>query len=585
MSEVANLDEVIYSNPYEYLNPIGSSDFFIDRRSELEQALTVCEQVIRGKKGGVLVLGGRASGKTSFLDELRKQLTLRHIASSKIPLNQGLVQSGNEVEFINTVLSELVKATDDAGLLERNYLRKIRDRLAGIPVQEVDIDLPGISFIAKASEAGKLTRAPFVALRDGIDDFMKLLDERASKGTKKGAILVFDEGDVLTTNKDLLQIMRNVFQDYARVGLVVAGSAKLLTQISDVYSPWARGFRKVLLGPYPTNSDAEQAIAVPLESALKELKSKKLEVQVEHRSFDALARIISSKEPMAINVLSHFGYELAAKRSKFENGRFALFMKVDKELMEEVINQLRGSGEYDEFLSELKPEEYTALRLLSRCQRRASIEELTVLLTLHELGARLQSMPVSKVAERIREAPTYRTATKEVLDSIAKKGDAHNINAVTTSLTGLSLFEIEDQWIKSLFTYGWEFADVDLELGVNPQFNGVRVFGDPISTVIHSTLFPRMASWLSKKAGFRAHTGPKDGMELVAEPGRVVVGLNYERTADGISYHLAFEPSREADIDVWRSEITALGSSLQYIGLVDATKVFAKFPKAGSTTR
>lgn len=186
--------------------------------------------------------------------------------------------------------------------------------MAGIPIKEVGIDLPGFGFVAKASEMGKLTRPPMIALRDGLDDFMKLLDEHAIKGVRKGVILMFDEGDLMTLNRDLLQILRNVFQEYSRVGLIVAGLTRLLTQVSDVYSPWARGFRKVTLGPYPYNSDVEQAITAPLSIALQDLKTQGIDVGVVHQGFDVLARVISSKEPMAINVLSHFAYELATKR-------------------------------------------------------------------------------------------------------------------------------------------------------------------------------------------------------------------------------------------------------------------------------
>ncbi|MBI2126047.1 MAG: hypothetical protein HYY67_01730 [Thaumarchaeota archaeon] len=546
----------------------------------MEQALIVCEQIIRGKKGGVLVLGGRASGKTSFLDELRKQLTDRQIASCKIPLNIGLVQPGNELQFISTVLSELLKATDEAGLMDKGLLRSVRDLLGGIKIGEIGIDIPGISFVAKASEMGKLTRAPFVVLRDGLDDFVKMLDKEGKKGTKPGVILTIDEGDALTTNKDLLQIIRNVFQDFTRVGLVVAGSVKLLTQVSDVYSPWARGFRKVLLGPYSTNSDVDQAIGVPLELVREELKAQGVEMDVVHRSFDSLLRVVSSKEPMAINVLCHYAYELATKRPKVENGRYILYLRIDRELMDEVINQLRGSGEYDQFLSELKPEESALLRILSRCQRGANVDELSTLLKLNEFDKRLQQLPMEKVTDRIRVSPNFRLQTKNILDSLSTKGESHQLSVVTTRLTGMSLYEIEDQWIKAYFTYGWDYEDVNLELGISPEFNGIRVFGDPVSTLIHSTVFPRMASWLSPKTGFRAHTGPKDGMELKVEEGRAIVGLNYQRTADGISYHLAFQPSQEADVEFWKGEIVSLASSLNHIGLIDAFKVFVKYSRA-----
>jgi hypothetical protein len=41
------------------------------------------------------------------------------------------------------------------------------------------------------------------------------------------------------------------------------------------------------------------------------------------------------------------------------------------------------------------------------------------------------------------------------------------------------------------FTESWSDIYVDLELGLKPRFGGKRVFGDPISSVIHSVVFPR----------------------------------------------------------------------------------------------
>ena len=55
--------------------------------------------------------------------------------------------------------------------------------------------------------------------------------------------------------------------------------------------------------------------------------------------------------------------------------------------------------------------------------------------------------------------------------------------------------------------------------------------------------------------------------------------MNYQRVADGISYHIAFEPSSEADIELWKGEVASIGSSLHHIGLIDAFEVFVKYSK------
>ncbi len=122
---------------------------------------------------------------------------------------------------------------------------------ADVNVDHLGFEIPGISFIVKSAQSGAVGKIPYIVLRDGLNDFIQILDNKARNGTRRGAIIIFDEGDVLTLNKDLLQILRNVFQDFPRIGLVVAGSTKLLAQVSEIFSPVPRFFRKIELGAYP----------------------------------------------------------------------------------------------------------------------------------------------------------------------------------------------------------------------------------------------------------------------------------------------------------------------------------------------
>lgn len=58
-------------NAYEYNGPLTNRELFIDRGRELEDAYMVCQRIVRGGIGGVFVVGGRASGKTTFLNKLK----------------------------------------------------------------------------------------------------------------------------------------------------------------------------------------------------------------------------------------------------------------------------------------------------------------------------------------------------------------------------------------------------------------------------------------------------------------------------------------------------------------------------------
>ncbi len=572
------IEEIQISNPFEYLGPLKNHEFFFDRHEELKNSLIVCEQILRGTSGGVLIIGGRGSGKTSFVDELRRLLNQRNIANVKIPLNTSVVNPGDEVLLFRTIISELFKAAEEAQLLEKNIVRKILDYMDGLETNaELEIDIPGIKFIVNASKKGVQTKIPYIVLRDGLNDFIKFVNKNPKKGIRAGAIIIFDEGDVLTLNKDLLQILRNVFQDIPKIGLIVAGSTKLLTQVSEVFSPIPRFFRKIELGPYPRPEDVNTAIAVPLKHACKELYEKEINLNVIHNGFDPIIQMISGRMPMEINLLSYFAFDVGAKYARIErNGNVSLYMKVNKNLMDETIRQLRGAKEYDSFIDELKEKEKLFLDLLSRSLEKATVDELTLLITLHELGDKLQSFKITDICNFFNEYMGHRKKIQDVLDSIQQKAEKHKISVITLSLTGLSLLSVEDQWIRSYFKFGWRYHDVDIELGIKPDFGGIRVFGDPIATVIHSILFPRMTPSIANNYSFKAHTGKDDGLHLYVMKGGQIVGLNYQRVADGETYHLVFNIKEKAYLDDINKDLQTIGDALKSIKLIKDFNVISK---------
>jgi hypothetical protein len=216
-SDVIELIRV--SNPFEYRGPLSRSELFFDRVQELQDALVACGQIIRGATGGVLTIGGRGSGKTSFLDALKRELVKRKIPNAKISLDEGMVKEGNENLFFKLVLTDLVRASQVAGLLEEGLTKKTLELLRGLGnIEEIGVDLFGFKLIAKATREQLEKELPYTVLRDGLKDFLKLVSEKGQCKALQGAILLLDEGDALTLNRNLLQILRNVFQETPKVG-------------------------------------------------------------------------------------------------------------------------------------------------------------------------------------------------------------------------------------------------------------------------------------------------------------------------------------------------------------------------------
>jgi hypothetical protein len=561
MQDVRGLVEKIrVANHFEYLGPLTRSELFFDRKQELQDSLVVCGQIVKGTVGGVLVLGGRGSGKTSFLIELGRQLTERGISNVKLALDEGMVKTGNEMLLIRTILTELIRASENSGLIEK----KLADKILGIlgsaagKIEEVGVDFPGFSIVAKASQEKVETQFPYTVFRDGLLDFLKVISKKGSDRSVQGAILLLDEGDALTLNRNLLQIFRNVFQETPRVGLVVSGSTKLLAQVSDVFSPIPRFFRKIPLGPYPADSVVYDAIEGPMEFAAKELAAQGIKLSIMHRGFDRIVTQITGRLPMEINMLCHFAYDLAAKRAKFLGAHnVGLFMRADRELFDEAIKQLVGAKEYDAFIADLDKNETTCLVLLSKSLESSTVEEITVLVGLHQLGDALQEMSITDIARRIEQSSGERDKIVKLLASINEKSRKHNITVLTSTLIGKPRFAVEDQWVRAYFKYGWSDVDVDLELGLRPRFGGIRVFGDPVAAILHSVLFPRLAECFARGEAFKAHAGPDNGRWLLVGRGLKLFTITYKRFATDSSYHLAFQVKKEADI-TWLEKIVPL---------------------------
>lgn len=565
------IEKIRVANNFEYLGPLTRSELFFDRERELQDALVVCGQIVKGTTGGVLILGGRGSGKTSFLDALRRELTVRKIANAKIPLDEGMVQPGNENLFFRTLLTDLITASKETGLLDETVVKKFVSFLGGLgKIDEFGMDFLGFSLIAKAGKEGTDTRFPYTVLRDGLGDFLRLLREKGHGEVTHGAILLLDEGDALTLNRNLLQILRNVFQETARVGLVIAGSTKLLSQVSDVFSPIPRFFRKIDLGPYPADSVVYEAVQGALQLSEKELAGQGIKLEVVHNVFDRIVTQISGRMPMEVNMLSNFAYDLGSNRMKEENSRYTLFMRADRELLDQTMKQMGGTKEYSAFISTLDKNEILCLVLLSKSMETETVDEIAALMTLHEMGDALQEASVVDMASIIQNAMTERDKVTRLLLTITQKAQGHRIDVLSSTLMGKPRFAVEDQWVRAYFKYGWSDIDVDLELGLKPRFGGIRVFGDPIATILHSLFFPRLASSLGRKMGrtFHAHVGRDNGRWLRVARDRKILNTFYTRSATNSDYHIAFQVMRDAEIVGIQNAIKIIMNAMKEAGLV-----------------
>jgi hypothetical protein len=556
------------ANQFQYSGAIPP-ELFAYRKEELEDAMVVCEQIVNGATGGILVLGGRGTGKSSFIAELSRRLDLDKIANARISLDEGMVEKGNEPNFFRQIIEDLTEAAQTANLLERQTATKVKQILQGvINLDSVEFSAFGIDLIARsAQDRQKSIALPYAMLRDGLKDFLRILKPQES-GKPSGAILMLDEGDDLTQNRVLLQVLRNVFQELRGMGLVIAGTSRLLTEVSEVFSPIPRFFRKIDLGPFPTDEDVTAAITKTVDRAKSQLLGKGIRLEVVMHEFIPRVIELSDRVPLDFSLLSYFAYDLGSKRLGWNQDMPTLYMRIDKEVLDEAITQLRGTKEYAGFLDALTDYDRRVLELLSRCITGASVDELAALLILDGLGESLRSSQVDDIIPLFQDFESQQVSTAACLSKMLVLGDKYRIKALNPELVKKAIYRTEDQWVKAYFRYsGMPSTLVDLQSGLIFADSGILFFGDPISSILDSIFLSRFMKFLDEPRPFKVNSYPSDGAKMSSDVGKIL-NTTFQRVADGQTWHFAVHVKSETNTETIKSDITKLMVKLQALGLV-----------------
>lgn len=555
------------TNPFEYQGAIIRSDRFFDRKSELEVAMMVCQQIVRGSTGGVLVFGGRGSGKSSFLNALKRSLDDGKIACAKISLDEGMVGAGQEPRLFKLILNDLTVAADTAGLLEKGVAMQLRQLLQGIiKVDSLSFEAFGFALVARSAQDQESAELPYAILRDGFKDLIKLL-KPGGNGKGAGAVLVLDEGDALTGNRVLLQVLRNVFQESPGMGLVIAGTSRLLSEVSSVFSPIPRFFRKIDLGPFPTDADVEDAILKTIQLAKNDLLSRSFHLDVIAHTFIPQVTELSGRVPLDFNMLSCLAYEIGSAKVRYENGVVTLPMRLDRAVLEQAMRQLRGTKEYAAFLDSLSERDRVVLRLLSKCPQGASIDELAALLAIDDMGENLGTATIDQVISHLDEIAARKQLTEDSLKDIALLGEKFSLRVLIPDLADRPIYRVEDQWVRAYFKYTGVYTLVALDLGLISRESGILIFGDPISSILDSVFLHKVIQFLERPDPFRVNSYPNDGMQLGSSVGRIL-NMSFTRVADGNPWHLAFHLKLAMKTSGLVEEITRIMDKLRSVGLL-----------------
>ncbi len=543
--EVKDLLEII--NPYEYQGRIKRPELFVDRVNELHDARVACEQIARGRTGGVLVIGGKGAGKTSFLEALHRELDARRVANTVLPLDETMVVPGKEAKLFKTLLSELTTAAQESGLLEVGFGSKLKSFLGGLlPIDQLGVDVPGLSILVKAAKEEDYTDFGYIMLRDGLRDYKKLIG--AGQGSGKGAILLLDEGDGLLLNRTLLQLFRNVLQDMEGIGLVVAGTSRLQEKVSEIFSPISRFFRPIELGPFANEDDVVKTIGVGVNAVETQLALKGIHFSAIHEDFDANVVQLSGGSPYEVNMLSYFAFEQASKRFQFDDGHVTLYMRVDKSLLDIAFKQLKGRKEYGAFIEALDENQRTILRLVSQSKYGASQPELVRLSMLDDAARGIEAVTPNRFIGKDTELSEYDARVQSAIKSIQEVGEKYSIPVLAIAVKGKPVYQVEDQWVRASFKYGSVEPKIDLASGIIGPSRQARIFGDPVASILDTIFLPELIGKLGTPDSWRVNNYPNDGSQLLKAAERKILNCVYVRFADNQVWHMAYQIRQSEDV-------------------------------------
>ncbi len=321
----------VYINPYDFEKPVRDPHLFAGRQKELEEIdyyleLSKSEQPVFHN---LALIGPRAIGKTSLLNMIQHMAEKKEMLAVKVSLNDQT--SSNEVLLFKEIVDNIMTKGADkemfGGISGNTYklFRKAIDRL------DLSVDIPflfGTAYIGH--KEGKNTG---ISQQVMLYDLRKVYEE-AKKKEIPTIVLLFDECDLLSQNKTLLQKLRNVFSELDGYILVFSGTEKMFPDMNEVFSPIPRLFKRIDIGNFRSVEETKDCVLKPLKDEEKKLVN---EVSI------AEIHLLSGGNPYEVQLLSHHMY----RRFKDQN---ASSITLDVGVLDGVLNELdrlRTAGHHE----------------------------------------------------------------------------------------------------------------------------------------------------------------------------------------------------------------------------------------------
>ena len=256
------MDYSALRNPYDFANPVTDESLFAGRLSQLKEItyyLNLGSQT--DKPINLSLIGDRAAGKTSLLNMIEIYAKRFEYLTVRIDLDEG--DKSSQLNFFFKVFDSIVNSAFEEGYFggySGSIFNEYLNQISSYTVTD-DIEFKPFLFpiqYAKALEAGRSD-----VITSEIN-FKKDLDT-IKKEVGKSIILLFDECNVLSDSRILLEKIRNIFMNKSNYMLVFTGTKDLFPVIDDIFSPIIRQFKKINVVEYKDVKETEVCVNQPLE--------------------------------------------------------------------------------------------------------------------------------------------------------------------------------------------------------------------------------------------------------------------------------------------------------------------------------
>jgi len=282
---------------------------------------------------------------------------------------------------------------------------------------------------------------------------------------------------------------------------------------------------------------------------------------------------LTKRMPMDINLLCHFAYDYATTRFSQRESVVELYFKINKSVLDNAINELRGTREYSQFITSLTSFEINCLVILSYSMYPLTANELQILLFLDELGEGLTNIKIGDLCNELEKIDRNLEVVENSINKIIQNGEKLNIKAISKNIIGRPMYVSNDQWLGAYFKIGWAQKSFDLDKGFLPVFQGVRMFRDPIASILHSVFFPRVAEYLKKARPFKVRSDKGSSvrfrMPKSIREKRKYLAIDYQRNADNLNYYYILNLHKDCDVLSIKNNVLHLLSVLKRKQLVN----------------